>query len=57
MQIDLFNIIRDVTKQEFCEICKQPSNNIVCGDGCLKQLRTIINEWTKQKQNEINRKD
>ncbi len=36
MQIDLFDLITDETGQNFCEICKQPSEADCCSTECAE---------------------
>lgn len=57
MQSTLFDIIEDVTGVKLCEICKEPSNEVICSKKCLNKLREIIKQHLKTKEDENNRKD
>lgn len=47
MQIDLFDIIKDITNIQTCEICKQESTSSVCSDKCLEVWQEIVFGWCK----------
>lgn len=44
-QLDIFDIIQDVTKQNHCQVCKQPCNASVCSDKCADILMLIVFGW------------
>ncbi len=52
MQSTLFDIIEDVTGVKLCEICKEPSDEVICSQKCLNKLREIIKQHLKTKENE-----
>lgn len=53
-QLDIFDLITDITDERFCEVCKTPSKTNVCSDKCSNQWVIMVFGWLiteEQKEN------
>lgn len=50
MQIDLFYIITDITQEQFCEVCKQPSVNNIHEECADVWWEEIVMQTFKEKE-------